>query len=105
MKQFGGVGLFTLHPQKNFERHSSSRRSGHLSLLSQMVAGSGPVAVDEFLGAHASLALDLNFDELQCRASVFVFVFTEALAAANKQARSLDCHFSGCQLGRMLPGL
>ncbi len=65
-----------------------------------MVAGFGPVAVDEFLRGHAALAFELNFDELQpCH--VFIFV----LAAANEQARSLDCDFSGRQLSRMLQGL
>src|ERR1700674_2061273 len=76
------------------------------SLLSQMVAGFGPVAVDEFWRGHAALALELNLDQLQRRVSVFVFtaVFAVALAAANEQPRSLDRDFSGRQLDRMLPG-
>ena len=89
MKQFGGVGPFALDPKQNFERRGSSRRNSHRSLLSQMVAGFGSVAVDEFLGAHASPALELNFDQLQRRVMVFV------PAAANQETRSLDCDFSG----------
>src|SRR6266849_2796121 len=72
-----------------------------------MVAGFASVAVDEFLRGHAALALKLNFDQLQRRVRVFVFPATLAVAltAANEQARSLDCDFSGRQLNRMLPGL
>src|SRR5260370_37114827 len=72
-----------------------------------MVAGFGSVAVDEFLRGHAALALKLNFDQLQRRVRVFVFPATLAVAltAANEQARSLDCDFSGRLLNRMLPGL
>src|SRR5208337_5459903 len=51
--------------------------------------------IDEFWRGHAALALELNFDKLQAR----------ACAAANKQARSLDCDLSGCQLSCMLHGL
>ena len=65
MKQFGGVRFFALDSQKNFESRGASRRNGHRRLLSQMVAGFGPVAVDEFLRGHAALALELNFDQFQ----------------------------------------
>src|ERR1019366_7738890 len=101
MEEFGRVGFFALDPQKNFESRGASRRNGHRSLLSQMVAGFWPVAVDEFLRGHAALALELNFDELQRRVSVFVFI----LAAAYEQARSLHCGLSRRQLNRMLHGL
>src|ERR1035438_5837386 len=97
MEEFGRVGFFAFDSQKNLESHGASRRNGHRSLLSQMVAGFRPVAVDEFLRGHAALALELNFDQLQRRVSVFVFI----LAAADEQARSLDCDVSGRQLNRM----
>ena len=66
-----------------------------------MVAGFGPVAVNEFLRAHAALALELNLDQLQRRVSVFGFIF----AATDEQACSLDRDFSGRQLNRVLHGL
>src|SRR5258708_38424666 len=103
MKQFSSVGVFALDPQKNFESHGASRRSRHRSLLSQMVAGLGPVAVDEFLRGHAALALELNVDQLQRRGSVFALA--RARGAANEQPRSLDCDFSRRQNDRMLPQL
>src|SRR3979411_2543195 len=86
VKQFSGVGFFAVDPQKNFERHGSSRRNSHCSLFSQVVAGFGPVAVDEFLRGHAGLALELNFDQLQRRVSLFVFAaaFTGTRAATNE---------------------
>jgi hypothetical protein len=55
------VGVFALDPQKNFESHGE-REKQPSQLLSQMVAGLGPVAVDEFLRGHAALALELNFE-------------------------------------------
>ena len=82
MEQFGGVRVFALDPQKNLESHGASGRDGHRSLLSQMVAGFGPVAVDEFLRGHAALALELNFYQLQGGVSIFVFGFI--LAAADE---------------------
>src|SRR5258708_26304383 len=96
MEQFSRVRVVTLDPQKNFESHSSSWRNGHYSLLSQIVAGFGPVAIDEFQRGHATLAFELDFDQLQRRLRVFVF------AAADEQVCSLDCDFSYRQLEGIL---
>src|SRR5260370_5278154 len=101
MEQFIGVGLFALDPKKNLESYGARGRKGHGRLLSQTIAGVGPVAVDEFRRGHAALALELDFDQLERRVSVIVV----ALAAANEQARSLDRKFSGRQRDRVLPGL
>src|SRR5208282_480359 len=75
MEQFRGVRLFALDPQQNFESYGSRRRkrNGHCTLLSQIVSGFGPITVDEFARGHSPFALELNFDELQGRASVIVF--------------------------------
>ena len=88
MKQFGCVRVFALDAQKNFESRSSSRRGSgrrrsigrncHHSLLSQMVAGLGPVAVDELLRSHAALAFELYFEEFQSGVRIFI------LATANE---------------------
>src|ERR1019366_458638 len=103
MEQFGGVGVFALDPQKNLESRGASGRNGHGSLLSQMVAGLGPVAINEFLRGHAALALELNLDEFERRVSPFVSIFI--LAATNEQARSLDGEYAGGQLNHTLHGL
>src|SRR5258708_12955900 len=103
MKQFGGVGVFALDPKKNFESHGTSGRNGHRRLLSQMVAGFGPVTVDEFLPGHAALALELNFDQLQRRVGAFPFV--RAPAAANEHPRSLASTFSRRHPYLMFPQL
>src|SRR5271157_2928967 len=104
MQQFGGVGVFALDSQKNFESHCTSRRrsSGrnvHRRLLSQTTAGLGPVAVDEFLRSHAAFAFELNLEEPQRRIEAVI------ATTADEQARSLDRDFSGHQLFLMLQGL
>src|SRR5271170_2395451 len=99
MEKFGCVGILALHSQKNFEsRGSSGRRSSgrncHRTLLSQMVAGLRPVAVNELLRSHATLAFELNLEEFQSGRSIFI------LAAANDQARPFNSDFSGHQFRR-----
>ncbi len=66
-----------------------------------MVAGFGSVAVDELRRAHAALALELNFYQLQRRVGPFVFI----VAAADEQARLLNRDFTRCYLNRTLHGL
>ena len=79
VEQFGGIRFFAFDPQENSESRGASGRNGHGSLLSQMAAGLGPVAVDEFLRGHAALALELNFDQFQRRLGPFVFVLSLSL--------------------------
>src|ERR1035437_7937100 len=103
MEQFGGVGVFALDAQKNFESRGTSRRNGHGSLLSQMIARFGPVAVDKFLRGHGPLAFELDLDEFERCVSPFVSIFI--LAATNEQAWSLDGEYAGGQLNHTLHGL
>ncbi len=107
MEQFGGVGFFALDPQQNFESHGSRREKRPSKLLSQTVAGFGPVAVDEFLGRHAALALELNLEEFKGGARVFVFIFLIlifVLAASDEKARSLNGDLAGRQPDPVLRG-
>jgi hypothetical protein len=42
-----------------------------------MVAGFGPVTIDEFQSRHAAFALELDFKQLQRRIDVIVFPATD----------------------------
>src|ERR1700728_840091 len=94
MKKFGGVRVFALDSEKNFERRQSGRGNRHRRLLSQMVAWLGTVPVHELLRGHPALTLDLNLNQLQCRVSFF--------AASDDQARTLDCNLRRRQAHRTL---
>lgn len=68
-----------------------------------MIAGLGPVTIDEFLRGHAPLALELNFEEIEC--GVIFVALLLVYAAADQQARCFDGNFSGRQFSRAFMGI